>query len=551
MRSLTNDPVAVAAAAGFDSWRYSLPPKLGIDQFRSVLPVLVFGEDEQPVLIAKEIDRANMQAISKPGVRFLFHTPYFSFDALEQPSDARPYLEAAVAEVAGADTDLDPDLPVALHDRLADSLGCGLSRDGAFLAPAYHYVLPRMTPSAQAEQGRDEALDAARPFVRQTDSPDRLLDWLHHPAGDILHALDSMMAAAGLDALVASSPINVQELSGVPAAQLGARVWALYPRDAAEVHLLSRRELPWTGLPDPRPAGCDVIAHLVGAGTVGYEELDLTHRAFRGFGLDALPTRPASQVLRRWRETRCWEDLAYYIIGSQITRAGIDAALQVVADGMRGGEWASELDAYARYREVIAREVAPLPIRVRTYFTHTHAGDRSHIPSSATAHQVDRTTSLKIDAGLEIYDERGFLRAVSDVTRTAVGTPAAHEFVAVLDDALCNAAIAGCRPGTTGQEIFRRSLDHLEPQRGWLEDEGFCPRSDRRLTEIFGRDIGHLLGKQEPATCVFDSACTGTLEAGMVAAAEIQWPYRRYCVGVEDNFLITDDGPINFTRATS
>ncbi|MGH9101067.1 MAG: M24 family metallopeptidase, partial [Acidimicrobiales bacterium] len=117
--------------------------------------------------------------------------------------------------------------------------------------------------------------------------------------------------------------------------------------------------------------------------------------------------------------------------------------------------------------------------------------------------------------------------------------------------ALCNAAIAGCRPGTTGQEIFRRGLDHLEPQRAWLEDEGFCPRSDRRLTEIFGRDIGHLLGKQEPATCVFDSACAETLEAGMVAAAEIQWPYRRYCVGVEDNFLITDDGPVNLTRATS
>jgi hypothetical protein len=38
------------------------------------------------------------------------------------------------------------------------------------------------------------------------------------------------------------------------------------------------------------------------------------------------------------------------------------------------------------------------------------------------------------------------------------------------------------------------------------------------------------------------------LEPGMLAAAEIQWPYRDKCIGVEDIFLITEDAPINITR---
>jgi len=548
LRFVTNDPAKVAEATGFDSWHHSLPPKLGIDQFRTVLPILVTGGDAAPVVVAKEIDRTNLESIDKPGVRFAFHSPYFSFDVLDRPSDAYATLLDAVADVAGSDTELDADLPVGLHALLAERLGTPSASAREFHAPMNHYRVPRATVSAQATHGRDAAATAAAPYIAAMEAPARLREWLARPAGDVLASLDELMRRAGIDAVLASTPLNVQELTGAPAAFLGDGVWAVYVREAPEVHLLARRELPWLGLPEATSSDRGSVRRLTGDARLGYEEFDLTRRAFAGFGLDGTETRPASLVLRRWRESRTFEDVAYYLMGAHITRAGIDAAIRMTEEGMTNGDYATELDAYERYRAAVAAEVSQLPIRVRTYFTHVHAGDRTHIPASATAHRIHPRTSLKIDAGLEVYDERGYLRAVSDITRSAVGTTDARRFYRLLDQALTESVIPTCRPGRTGQDVFTAGMNWLERDRTWLVDSGFCPPADRPLVDMFGRDIGHLLGKQEPATVVLQAGCAETLEPGMVAAAEIQWPYRDYCVGVEDVFLITEEEPINLTR---
>lgn len=546
-RFVSNDPQKVSARTGFDSWYHSLPPKLGIDQFHTALPLAVTGDGAAPTVVSKEIDRTNLEAIADPGVQFAFHSPYFSFDTYERTGDAYPTLPDAVAGVAGNEAELDPDLAVGLFTDLARHLHLAPAA-GEFRAPMNHYRVPRATVSAEAVRGRDTAARAAGPYLATMSAAPALREWLARPAGDVLSTLDELMRKAGIDAILASSPLNVQELTGIPSCLLADGVWALYQREAPEVHVLARRELPWIGLPEAATSDASTVRALAGGARMGYEELDLTQRAHAGFGLDAYDAVPASRVLRRWRETRSHEDAAYYLLGAQVTRAGIDEAMRVTEAGMASGDYATELDAYERYRATVAAHVATLPIRVRTYFTHTHAGDRSHIPARATAHPISAKTSLKIDAGLEVYDERGYLRAVSDITRSAVGTSEAADFYHLLDRTLLEDVLPGCRPGRTGAEVFAAGMDSLERERTWLVDAGFCPPIDRPLGAMFGRDIGHLLGKQEPATVVFEKGDTATLEPGMVAAAEIQWPYHDYCVGTEDVFLITEKEPINLTR---
>lgn len=554
MQFVTNDPEKIAATTDFDSWYHSLPPKLGIDQFRTVLPLLVAGGGEGPVIVAKEIDRTNLEDIERPGVRFVFHTPYFSFDTLDHPSDAYPGVHEAVADAIGADgagVELDPDLPVGMYGELSERLGLRKTPSAQeFAVPMNHYLVPRAEVTAQAVFGRDAAAAAARPYVDALMGRDGLRDWLARPVGDVLSGLDELMREGGIDAVLASAPINVQELSGVPAALIPDGVWALYVRGGSEVHVFARREIPWLGLPEAAPADRGIVRRLADGAKLGYEELDLTRRAFEGFGLTETSTRPASLVLRRWRESRAWEDVAYYVIGANVTRTGIDAAMDLVRKKAAAGEYVTELDAYERYRAEVTLGVARLPIRVRTYFTHTHAGNRSHIPARATSHQLRPLTSLKIDAGLEVYDERGYLRAVSDITRSAVSTDEAREFYQLLDRALVEAVIPACRPGCKGEEAFAAGMGWLDSHRSWLTEAGFCPPSDRPLAQMFGRDIGHLLGKQEPATVVLEKGCSEVMQPGVIAAAELQWPYRDYCVGVEDIFLVTDGDPINLTRAS-
>lgn len=74
---------------------------------------------------------------------------------------------------------------------------------------------------------------------------------------------------------------------------------------------------------------------------------------------------------------------------------------------------------------------------------------------------------------------------------------------------------------------------------GWLRARG-------RFADQFVQTSSE---KEEPATAGLTLGDAGTLEPGMVGAAEFQWPYRDHCIGVEDLFLVTEDEPINLTRA--
>lgn len=555
--TITNDPQALLRVAKLDSWRHSLPPKLGIDQFRTALPLMVHTHGRRPAILAKEIDRTNLKAVEGLEADLIFHTPYFTFDGAESPPSAHATLADAVESVAGPKPTLDPAMSVSLYGELRGVLGLADKPSAPLAAglPAElnHYLVPRSAVPRRSAARRDAAIQAAWSYVDGLGCRSMIAPWLSAPMDDPLRSLDELMVTGDLDVLFCCTPLTMQELSGVPAVFFGGGDFALYAQGDRFVHLLSCRELPCLGLPDAAAAKRATVLALADGGRLGFEELNLTQAVFDGFGFGAAGAIPASRVLRRWRERRAWADLAFVLIGTQVTLAGIDAALALVEEALGAGQSVTELDAYDRYSKAVQAEIErlSLPIRVRTYFNHTHAGDRSGIPASATAHRLSPLTSLKIDAGLEIYDDTGFHRATSDVTRSLVGSPDANDFYQLLDSALVEAAIPACRAGATGADVFAAGIRFLEPHRGELAAVELCPPGDKGLSEMVDRDIGHLLGKQEPATTVFEKGNVFCLEAGMVAAAEFQWPYREWCIGVEDVFLITGDEPINLTRSTS
>ena len=551
MSIVTNDYRTVLERTGFDSWYHSLPPKLGIDQFRTVLPTMVAGDGGEATVVAKEIDRTNLEAIGAAGPRFVFHTPYFTFDRVESPTDAAPDLPSAVAGLVDGRAELDPRMSVSLYDELAARLpGSSRMRRPAFVPPLNCYRVPRAAVDELARPAREAALPAARRYLEEIGNAKQAEPWLVRPPVGALATLDRLMAAAGVDAVLASTPVNVQGLTGVPASLLGQDTWALYERESADVVLLARRELPWLGLPEASPFAGPGLSTLYG-GTIGYEELDLSREAFDGLALAERGTA-ASRLLRRWREVSSWEDLSFYVLGAQVTVRAIEAALGVVRDAVRRGEVVDELAAYTRYRAVVTDEISSrnLPIRVRTYFTHTHAGSRSLIPARATEYPLLPLTSLKIDAGLEIYDAGGSLRAASDVTRSALGNQSALDAYELFDRVLVEDVIDACRPGRTGDEVFQSGAAALEPHHGDLAGAGLCPGDGVPFRDAIGRDIGHLLGKQEPATVVFQRDNTEVFEPGMLAAAELQWPYHDHCIGVEDVFMTTEEEPLNLTRGS-
>lgn len=547
---LTNAPRLIARVCGFDSWQNCLPPKLGIDQYPAVLPLFAFDTEGRGSLFLKEIDRTNALPRIPEDVSPVFHSPYFSFDNLERPSAAFPDLPTAVRETLTDPVEIDDSLPVALYEQLHGAVRrLGPARASREQWPQNAYRIPLKTAEEACRVGRTDASNAVSRYAPHKARDERLRDWLNRDEWrPSFETLDELLSAADVDTLIAEAPLNIQELTGQPASAIPDGALAIYAKGSSEVWLLTRRELPGGALPEVRHPDVRFLDSLT-RGTVGYEELVLPQRHFQALGLAEKPHVAASLILRRWRERRTADDIAYYLIGAQLTRRAIDAALALVSGRSKAGEAVCELDAYRVYRTVVSAELAEndLPLRVRTYFTHVHAGNRTHIPASATDHSLVPLTSLKIDAGLEIYDSRGYLRAASDITRTAVGTPEAEEFYATITQGLNEGVIAASQSGRTGEEVFLAGMNWLTKHRSDLEAGGFLPTTDLPLEHAFGRDIGHLLGKQEPATVALQLGNTAVLEPGMVAAAEIQWPYRQYCVGIEDVFVTTEGDPVNLT----
>lgn len=549
MIRLTNDPVAIGVATGFDAWEHSLVPRLAVDGYRAAMPLIAVSDARMPRIFMKEIDRTNVEHLEHDAAQFVWYAPYFSFGGLREPSDAYADLQDALRAEIEEPVSLDSGMAMQTYREIQAALGLDGDAAEDFIVPRKHYVTSRHDVAAAFAPGRAELKEAAGPVIADLGAT-RFKPWLERPPEDRFAGLDRLLDEAGLDAIVVASPLAIQDLTGVPMRVIGEEACAVYPLGGDVVHLFSGRDLPWAGLPLAAPATAASIRRAAGGDRIGYEEVALSFRAWTGYGLDGVASKPATSVLRRWRELRSWEDLPAAAIGARVTLEGIQDAIGHVERELEGGRRVTELDAYERYRTTAERFIRnrDLPITVRTYFTHCHAGDRSHFPASATDHEVRAGSSLKIDGGLEIYDSRGMFLGVSDVTRSAVDDGHTRAFYELLDRALLEGAIAACRPGVKGADVFSAGLSFLEPYRDDIISGGFMPPSDAPMTALFGRNIGHLIGKQEPATVEFRAADQGSLEAGMVAAAEFQWPYARYVLGTEDVFLVSDDGPLNLTR---
>lgn len=546
---MSNDVETVRRRTGFDPFEHSLPPKLAIDGYRSSMPLMATAGNDVPLIFLKEIDRTNVERLKQDGVRFVWHSPYFSFGGLRRPSDSYPNLEAALISELDDPVTLDSRMTVDLYRTLQGALDVRADDEITFSAPRVHYEIQRDDVAMAFAPGRAEIREAAGPFVSdlKTDQLDR---WLSREPDDRFAILDELMDESGLDGLLVASPLAIQDLTGIPIRAIGEEVWAFYLRGSNIVHVLSRRELPWQDLPLATKAGSDTIEELSKGPRIGVEEVAFSFEAWSGFGLKRFEDFPATGLMRRWRERRSWEDVAAYVIGSRLTLEAIHAALSFVDTAFKSGRPVTEIAAYNRYRSKVGSMIRAngLPLHVRTYFTHTHAGNRSHFPASATEHVIPATSSLKIDGGLEIYDSRGMFLGVSDITRSTMGTEEVRSFYELLDAALIKGAIAACRAGAKGSDVFSAGLSFLEPHRSTLIRGAFMPASNGPLTRLFRRNIGHLIGKQEPATVEFAVDSELPLEAGMVGAAEFQWPYADYTIGIEDLFLVTETDPVNLTR---
>ncbi|MCL6448163.1 MAG: M24 family metallopeptidase [Armatimonadetes bacterium] len=550
MAEITCNLKVIHNVTGLDVRNSMLYPHMDLDSTECSSPVMVRARDGKAYLLVKDIERGNFDE-KDLAAEVLYFKPYVTFDrdVTPLPSDWIELIDRFVDE----DTLVYDDFYTLGYWKISDRYNVKLKATGKW-DRTYVYSVDRQQVLDRFASGYGIAQEEARRLVRGLSQEKELSGLLENTPGDSRFAgLDSILRELGAGALLLSSPLNVQEVAAIPYHYLEANeTLALYSPDE-KIYIFSRKaiSLPYLSLEAIYPSLALAAARTLRAGgPMGFEENHLPYKYFTTFGLSREKTVKMSVPLRTWREARAVEELPFYIIAAQVTRHGMEQAIaKAGADIAEGRDLTeSKVQKYLYHAYGDFQKNNRLQEEICPYFVVLHAGHRTRKPNLPSFISLRKETqTLKIDCGVLVIDGRGLIRGASDLCRTLNLGKAAQEFYGFIDQVLVNKAIPAVRPGRTGEQVYKDGVrDLVDREKDWVE-MGLLPEG-YGLANNYNRNIGHAMGKQEPAALCFEKGNDFVVREGMVCCLEYQWPYYPYAIGVEDMIVVTVEGPVNITR---
>lgn len=560
---LITDLQAIRKEIGLRLEESSLYPKLNLDAYKDVTPILIKKGPKDYALLVKEVETGNFTrggaaepVIKKRKVKTIYYSSYFTWDRVARKRAMFPPDEpAALTQAFKIKTlQVHPDMALDRFRRLGRAFDIAFASPPASREKTWVYRLNKKEVEAAFLKKRVAVNRwALRAVERDLEmSPgDRatVKKFLSLPPFKTFEVLNRLMGTSGVRGILASSPINLQEMTGIPNDRLGEGLLGLYVR--GEVYLLSPRPLRNSRLAKAEGIYAtlkEATQNLAGNEPLGVEEKNLDIGRALALGLTRL--KNASNLFRAWREVRSGQDLGAYIMGALGTKVAMEGALAMAEKKLEAKQPVYEKDVEKRFYRLLKEyeRKARTPLQLKPYFMVLHAGVRTPYPSLPGFFRLSpKMKTLKLDAGILLKD-RGLILACSDLARSLAMDKKGKDLYALLEKAMLEGAIPGGRQGHTGEEVYwagmRPLLREEKNLRGWklLPSAGF-------LKKHYDRDIGHTFGKQESTTLFFKKGeREQTLRQGMVSAIEYQWPYRGYALGIEDMFVVGPRYGINITR---
>jgi Xaa-Pro aminopeptidase len=526
-----------------------LMPVRSFDNAKSVTPFILEAGGRRTALFV-HVEHGNAKAaMLPPTIGQVFYRPYFTFEpTLHGPVHAT--LSDAICDLAQGESALriDAKLPMTVAIDLARTFTVAHEE----LFDAGPVTLRQVSASATAAMlaaWRPSAGRAAQRLLTRSPVRDRITPYLDVPEQDRFAALDRLLSANGIDALVLTTRLNIQEVAGVPMRAKRAPLAAFYiPGGSAWVVEAGTGGSGKT-FSSPRAAFADICA----AGRVACEMDDIGFGLFASLGLDARETVAADILLRRWRDHNTLPDLAFYIIAARASARAMERALEFAGNAIDAGRPVTEMDAYKVYFDTLhasVMEVAP-ELRVGKTLTNFHSGARTIFPANAAAAPLSAEANmLKLDTGCLLFDPQGVLLGCSDIARTLALSDAGRELYALFQRGVRDTLIPACKVGARGDAIHGAGVEAI-----W--GSASKPVDNPLFVDLpdpvagYDRDVGHLLGKNNLAHLTFTSRTRDSLSEGMIACCEYQWPIAGHAIAYEDTCLVTSSGGLNLTSDKS
>jgi len=540
----------------------SLYPALALDSSKDVAPTLVKTANNKYYLIAKQIEEGNFSAngcafsiIGSRNVNIVYYGSYFTWEASQKISEpAAPNQANALARVLAIDNvTVNRDMPLDKYRGFQEEFHVVINPVEKKDVKIFVYEVGKGGVVSAYNKDRASAEETAMELINKVsaiknEDKDLIKEIILKNKSSKFALLDTLMNRNNLSFLLASSKINIQELTALPWEQLKDSLLALY--NGQQVFILSPEPMENPLLKktsDYKNLG-EALDNLIGDASLGVEEKDLDIGRVLEIGLDKV--KNATELFRAWREQSAHSDLPYYVIAAQATRYALENALAFVKKAIEAKRKMSENDAEEKFLELLNEFKLKynLSLDLRKYFVVLHAGTRTPYPSLSSGFPLStEMNSLKIDAGILIF-QNGILHGCSDMARTLVLTKEGKEVYDLMERSMIENAIPAAKQGNTGSDVYWAGVSPLVKMEGKIKEWGMLP-PDAAIRDVYNRDIGHIMAKQEPVTlALVKEERSQRLQSGMIGSVEYQWPYKKHALGVEDMFLVTQEKGVNIAR---
>lgn len=515
------------------------------DNIKSVTPFLLERDDKRFGLFL-HVEHGNVEAARlPPDIEPVFYQPYFSF--AQSHSAVHASLEDAIGHVANGQTEitLDSRVPIGIARRLRERLNVTfeMSADPGTVSVT---TMATSTALERLVRHRGRANEIAARLLERSSIRDEIQPYLVDQDDRRFDLLDNLLSGVDASAIIASSLINVQELSGVPMRGKRRPLAAVYVKGGG-LHLIESGRVEGAAVFDDVATALNT---LVPSGNIALEEDDLETWLVSSLGLSRRATVPGDFLLRVWRNRSTLPDIGAYVVTTRASRHAMDQALDFARKAVADERLITELDAFDVYLSVLRgffQEFAP-DFRVARTLTNFHSGARTMFPSNPAHYPVTRAArTLKIDAGCLMMSPDGMMLGCSDIARTLCFEESDQAILDTFQSAIRTRLIPACAPGISGRDI------HVLATR-LISDAGPDLKSNPiyhdigKTPESYERDVGHLLGRNNLAHLKFTRAETNTLREGMIACCEYQWPGEGYAIAYEDTCLVASGRGLNLTE---
>lgn len=279
------------------------------DNTKSVTPFLL-EKDGARFGLFLQVETGNVEAAQlPPDITPVYYQPYFNFDDPAPPAHAS--FEDAISAIADGHSNLtvDPRLPIGMTRRLQSRFKLDFEE-----RPQPGTISVRtIRPAAALERltlHRPRMNQIASRVLERSSIRERIAAYLIDRPDRRFVLLDELLVHAGAEAVVASSIINVQELTGLPMRGKRRPLAVVYTRGGG-IHVVEAGRVEGAAIFENVAGALDAIAP---SGSVAVEEDDVETWLATALRLDRRIVIAGDTLLRVWRDRSTLPDLGLSLI---------------------------------------------------------------------------------------------------------------------------------------------------------------------------------------------------------------------------------------------